>query len=92
MNNPSSQQQWEYNYRLMPAKWDQGPAYAVEAMMEEADKVGQDGWEMVNFSVVNEYSNGVGEALRGQTGALQQLTRMQHKMWIVLAMFKRPVV
>jgi hypothetical protein len=84
MSNP----QWEYNWRTKASEWDQGPSVALSEMMEEADKLGQNGWEMVNFSLVNQYSDGIGE---GPT-VHHSTTRFQNQGWIVACMFKRPVV
>jgi hypothetical protein len=83
-----SNQKWEYNWRTTGSTWDQGPSAALAEMMDEADKLGQNGWEMMNFSVVNQYSDGIG---KGPT-VHHASTRFENKGWIVACMFKRPVV
>jgi sulfur relay (sulfurtransferase) DsrC/TusE family protein len=79
-------EKWEYNWRKTTAGWDENVDVALAEMMDEADKLGQNGWEMVNFSVINHYSQGVGEGPTVQHAA----TRYQNKLWTVAAMFKRP--
>ncbi len=78
---------WEYNFQVFTAAWDEGTSYAMSGLMKAADQLGQNGWEMVNFSLVNVYTDSVG---KGKT-AMQAVQRMECKMWSVAAMFKRPI-
>ena len=78
-------EKWEYNWRTETADWDASVDVVLAKMMDVADKLGQNRWEMVNFSVVNGYSDGIGQGATVHHAA----TRYQNKVWTVAAMFKR---
>jgi hypothetical protein len=56
-------------------------------VQDKASELGQQGWEMVNFAVVPQYSQGVGSG----TSAMQQATRFEYQTWLVTTMLKRPI-
>ncbi len=60
----------------------------ITRVQQRALALGREGWEMVNFVIVPEYSQG---AAAGAASAVQQLTRMHNESWIVTTMFKRPI-
>jgi hypothetical protein len=80
-------QRWEYFSQLLGCPWDGDLSNTLGQVEDSASELGQDGWEMVNFTVVPLYSQGIG---KGQT-AVQQATQFQNQCWLVTTMFKRPL-
>jgi len=80
-------QQWEYHRQLNPCEWDGNLTNTLAESMEWADKLGQQGWEMVSFTIMPSYSNGIGKG----PSAVQASTRFQYQGWFVATVFKRPL-
>jgi hypothetical protein len=72
---------------MWPCPWDGSLSDTLGLVEDKASELGQQGWEMVNFTVAPEYSRGEG---KGQM-AVQASTLMHNKGWIFTTMFKRPL-
>jgi hypothetical protein len=75
----------------MPPKWEYahsttGPhdnaAGAVEELMSGSKEAGNNGWELVNYTVHAQFSDGVGTGPRS--------THVQNRAWTATAIWKRP--
>jgi hypothetical protein len=75
----SCPQQWEYK---ATAAWDQ-PSFkaAYEAMEDSVNKLGQQGWEMVNFAM----------SAGGHHGAGKYANDVAYDSWNLLFYWKRPI-
>jgi len=72
---------------MWPCPWGGDLGDTLTLVEDKASELGQQGWEMVNFAVVPQFSQGIG---KGQS-AMQQSTRFQNQGWLVTTMFKRPL-
>ena len=68
---------WQY-YWLNTEAFDY-PQGAVQRVVELADKLGEQGWEMLNYTVHFQYSD------------IRRLQDYEHKRWSATAIFKRPI-
>jgi hypothetical protein len=78
---------WEYLALMRVCPRGGNLQNTLAEVQDAASLLGQQGWEMVNFAVVPQYSQGVGA---GQT-AMHMATRFEYQTWLVTSMLKRPI-
>jgi hypothetical protein len=80
-------QRWEYNCFCDFGKGaGPGLSKAVELTRADLAELGQQGWELVNFSVQCEVSIGNGNEFKGQPP-----TWFSNEGWSIVAFMKRPL-
>jgi hypothetical protein len=84
-------QQWDYYSQIVQCPWDGSLIETMAEVEQRGTVLGREGWEMVNFAVVPQYSDGVGGGER-EKSAMIQATRFRNQIWTVITMFKRPIV
>ncbi len=83
-------QRWEYLSKLWVCPWGGDVSDTLAVVEDKASEMGQNGWEMVNFAMVPEFS-------RGEAGGSKKVMAvvanglMHNQYWLVTAMFKRPL-
>lgn len=73
------------------------PQGAVQQVSEQADEIGQQGWELLNYTV--HFRTGKGDASGSlgpfggptSTGRLRQQETVEYRDWSATAIFKRPL-
>jgi hypothetical protein len=101
MNTPSPGPGWwlASDGRWYPQRWEYdvvetegggaGPGLykAMVDLRAQVNGLGQEGWEVVNFTVQSHYSQGVGKG----TSAMQQATAFENQSWSIVCLIKRPI-